>query len=112
MLLGKAWIYPGRFAFKDNYEPIIKIINNLVDIKLGQFTHEELNVVLTKIINKKAACLDEIPPEVWKTRKFDDIQLEYVNTVYNQNCGVMVIVPGNRHGDTSSNPGRDWLYFT
>ena len=25
--------------------------------------------------------------------------------------GVMVIVAGNGHGDTSSNPGRDWLYF-
>ena len=27
-------------------------------------------------------------------------------------CGVMVIVVGNGHGDKSSNPGRDWLYFT
>ena len=27
-------------------------------------------------------------------------------------CGVMVIVVGNGHGDTSSNPGRDWLHFT
>ena len=26
--------------------------------------------------------------------------------------GVMVIVVGIAHGDTSSNPGRDWLYFT
>ena len=26
--------------------------------------------------------------------------------------GVMVILAGNRHGDTSSNPGRDWLHFT
>ena len=26
--------------------------------------------------------------------------------------GVMVIVVENRHGDTSSNPGGDWLYFT
>ena len=26
--------------------------------------------------------------------------------------GVMVIVVGNGHGDTSSNPGLDWLYFT
>ena len=25
--------------------------------------------------------------------------------------GVMVIVVGNRHGDKSSNPGRDWLHF-
>ena len=27
-------------------------------------------------------------------------------------CGVMVIVVGNGHDDTSSNPGRDWLHFT
>ena len=26
--------------------------------------------------------------------------------------GVMVIVAGNGHGDTSSNLGRDWLHFT
>ena len=26
--------------------------------------------------------------------------------------GVMVIVAGYVHGDTSSNPGRDWLHFT
>ena len=26
--------------------------------------------------------------------------------------GVMVIVVGNGRGDTSSNPGRDWLHFT
>ena len=26
--------------------------------------------------------------------------------------GVMVIVVGNGHGDTSSNPRRDWLHFT
>ena len=26
--------------------------------------------------------------------------------------GVMVIVVGNERGDTSSNPGRDWLHFT
>ena len=26
--------------------------------------------------------------------------------------GVMVIVVGYGHGDTSSNPGRDWLHFT
>ena len=26
--------------------------------------------------------------------------------------GVMIIVVGIGHGDTSSNPGRDWLHFT
>ena len=28
------------------------------------------------------------------------------------NRGVIVIVVGNEHGDTSSNPGRDWFDFT
>ena len=27
-------------------------------------------------------------------------------------CDVMDIVIGNGHGDTSSNPGLDWLLFT
>ena len=26
--------------------------------------------------------------------------------------GVIVIVVGNGHGDSSLNPGRDWLHFT
>ena len=26
--------------------------------------------------------------------------------------GVMIIVAGYGHGDTSSNPGRAWLHFT
>ena len=26
--------------------------------------------------------------------------------------GVVVIAVGNEHGDTSSNPGRNWLHFT
>ena len=50
----------------------MKIINNQLDIKLGQFTLEELDIVLTKVKNRKAAGLDEIPPEVWKTRNFNE----------------------------------------
>ena len=52
--------------------------------KLGPFT-QELDSVLRKIKNRKAAGLDEIPPEVWKTRQFDDILLRQRNAVYNQN---------------------------
>ena len=63
---------------------ITKSISNQLDIKLGQFTQEELDLVLRKIKNRKAASL-EMPPEVWKTREFDDIQLRYCNTVYDQN---------------------------
>ena len=70
-LLGKS--------LKDRDKPILKI-NNQLDIKLGQFT-QGLDVVLTKMKNRKTAGLDEIPLEVWKTRKFDNLQPRYSNAV-------------------------------
>ena len=65
--------------------PITRIISKQLDIKLGPFTQDELDSVLRKIKNRKAAGLHEIPPEVWKTRQFDDILLRHFNAVYNQN---------------------------
>ena len=53
---------------KIKHKPITRIISKQLDIKLGPFTQEELDSVLRKIKNRKAAWLDEIPPEVWKTR--------------------------------------------
>ena len=70
---------------KITHEPITRIIIKQLDIKLGPFTQEELDSVLRKIKNRKAAGLDEILPEVWKTRQFDDILLRHCNAVYNQN---------------------------
>ena len=70
---------------KVTHEPITTIISKQLDIKLGPFTQEELDCVLKKLKNRKAAGLDEIPPEVWKTRQFDDILLRHCNAVYNQN---------------------------
>ena len=70
---------------KVTHEPIRRIICNQLDIKLGLFMQKELDLVLRKIKNKKAAGLDEIPPEVWKTREFDNILLQHCNAVYNQN---------------------------
>ena len=46
---------------------------------------EELDVVPIKIKNRKATGLDEIPPEVWRMRKFDDLLPRYYIAVYNQN---------------------------
>ena len=70
---------------KVTHEPITRIISKQLDIKLGLLTQEELNSVLRKIKNWKAAGLDEITPDVWKTREFDDILLWHCNVVYNQN---------------------------
>ena len=43
-------------------EPITRIISKQLDVKLGPFTKEELDSVLRRIKNRKAAGLDEIPP--------------------------------------------------
>ena len=67
------------------HEPITRLISKQLDIKLGPFTQEELDSVLRKIKNRKAAGLDEIPPEVWKSRQFDDILLRHCNAGYNRN---------------------------
>ena len=61
--------------WKVTHEPIMRIISKQLDIKLGLFTQEELDSVLRKIKNRKAAELDKIPLDVWKTS----------NAVYNQN---------------------------
>ena len=42
-------------------EPITRIISKQLDVKLGPFTKEELDTVLRRIKNRKAAGLDEIP---------------------------------------------------
>ena len=55
------------------HETITRIISNQLDIKLGPVTQGELDSVLRKNKNRKVAGLDEIPPEVWNTRQFDDI---------------------------------------
>ena len=75
----------------------------ITNMKLGQFSQEELDVVLTKIKIKKATGLDEIPPEVWKTWKFNNLLLRYCNAVYNQNtierCTKGSIVQFPKNGD-------------
>ena len=70
---------------KVTYKPTERIISKQLDIKPGPFTLEELDLVLRKIKNRKYAGLDEIPPELWNTRQFDDILLRHCNAVYNQN---------------------------
>ena len=40
------------------------------------------------------------------------VGFDVISIIYGGARGVMVIVVGNGHGDSSSNPGRDWLHFT
>ena len=73
-----------RNPLKFTHELIARIISKLLDIKLGQFT-QEVDSVLRKIKNRKAAGLDEIHTEVCKTRQFNDILVRHCNGVYSQN---------------------------
>ena len=65
-------------------KPIETIINYTLNIKLGHFTTTELEAV--KVKGRKAAGLDDIPPEVWKSGEFNDILLQLCNEVYDQNA--------------------------
>ena len=47
-------------------KPTEEIIHDQPAIKLGHFTRDEVDAVLTVIKSRKAAGLDEIPTEVWK----------------------------------------------
>ena len=55
-------------------------------MKVRPFTAKELQSVLKVIKNEKAAGLDEIPPEVWKTEMFNDHLLTFCNNVYKQDA--------------------------
>ena len=65
-------------------KPIETIINYTLNIKLGHFTTTELEAV--KVKGRKAAGLDDILPEVWKSGEFNDILLQLCNEVYDQNA--------------------------
>ena len=66
-------------------EPIKKVISYQLNIKLRNFMQEELDLTLRTIKNRKASSLDEIPSEIWKTRKSDELLLQKCNGVHNQN---------------------------
>ena len=60
---------------KVTHEPISRIISKQLDIKLGPFPQEELDSVLRKIKNRKAAGLDEIPQRYGLAKNYRGIAL-------------------------------------
>ena len=68
----------------DDDEEILQIHNKL-NIKIGLFTIQELNNATKSIKHGKACGLDEIPTEVWKLTEFQNILLNFCNSVYSQN---------------------------
>ena len=68
----------------DDDEEILQIHNKL-NIKIGLFTIQEHKNATKSINNGKACGLDEIPAEVWKLTEFQNILLNFCNSVYSQN---------------------------
>ena len=62
-----------------------EILHDFLDINLGNFMEDELNIVLKTTQNIKAAGFNKILSEVWKTRNFDNIFHRLCNAVYKQN---------------------------
>ena len=60
---------------------IEKVIEHELEIKTRPLNDLQLDLVLKKMKNKKPVVLDGIPPEVWKTGKFNEHLLYYCNEV-------------------------------
>ena len=75
----------ARKSSWNHWQTYLKIINDQLDIKLGQVMEEGLDAVLKKMKDWKAVGFEEIPIKVYKTRKFNNIFLKLCNEVYKQN---------------------------
>ena len=87
-------------------EEMVNMVNNTLPIETGPFTNEELHKVLQKRPHGKAAGLDKIPAEVWKTGKFNQILLDMCNDTLlegrkPQEWSISGIVPITKKGDLS-----------
>jgi hypothetical protein len=60
---------------------IANIVDTTLPIETEAFTNEELQEVLKKMPNKKAAGLDGIAAEIWKTGRFNYILLDICNGI-------------------------------
>ena len=65
-------------------KPTKQISPPATDIKQGVFTLNEIEQAIKSLPNRKAAGLDNIPCEVWKTGAFNSELLSFCNKVYNQ----------------------------
>ena len=78
----------------------------MLNIETGIFTKYELEKAIKSIKNGKACGLDEIPVEIWKIPKFQDILLFSCNEVYEQNTISIwnkgCIIPLPKKGDLTS----------
>ena len=90
--------------FWERYEcpyPPSYLLNRITTVlQQGRLWHEIIHKGCYAIKQKKKKKKQAKPTDIHKVLLFGGAR------------GVMVIVTGIGHGDTSSNPGREWLHFT
>ena len=77
----------------------------------GFYTSAEMQSVYSKVLANRTSHI-QIIKRVTPKKNGLTIEWSYLIKLWGGARGVMVIVVGNGHGDTSSNPGRFWLHFT
>ena len=98
--ISRSWFWFTCFWFK--FLPMLMQINFLV-AKCQCFPSSTLKNIKLRFKKKARENLNELI-----------VLLEIKLHIYIYSCthGVMVIIIGNGLGNTSSNPGQDWLHFT
>ena len=103
----------GYFKLDGNYTRIL--CENLNQISKQQPTKQQLYGYLPPISHIIPLRRTQHTEHCWRNKnKLLSVFLFWspIHLCANVARGVIVIVVGNEHGDTSSNPGRDWLHFT
>ena len=84
------------------------------DIKKPEtsYNYRQLTSVRTILNALDNVCYKQVKSSTFCCSWISTCHFGYYYRKWTGAHGVMVIVIGNEHGDTSSNPRRDWLHFT
>ena len=84
-------------------DEIVKVFDEINEIRKGDFDIEELSKALNQMKNGKAPGTDSLPVEFWKIEELKQPLLDFCNATYNDNrpneWGLLKLVPVPKKGD-------------
>ena len=120
-----CYLMPNPFFIYKQFFHIIKFSINtefiwqkLFYFKQFSFPKKNSLLLLNSLIKPYQVLLlrDRVGVGMMATKRYSAFEYNWNLTIRLFICGgargAVVIVVGNGHGDTSSNPGTDWLHFT
>ena len=111
--------YSGPFlkSKKEGLWQMDQMTRKLITIHKALHPSDDIELYMSRKWGRRFTCIEVcLDASIQEHKDYIKKSKEKLITTAN-NCsggarGVMVIVVGNGHGDTSSNSGRDWLHFT